>query len=497
MNDVKEKIILESDNELLSRAFSWAVEKTKQFVMTGKSGIVDIHEARPLGDVEKGETTFIPSYWAGYYNRSAFYARDFAHQSAGAHFVGLDEENFSMFRVFADNATQERQWYTLWAFNFDSSPHTIDYRGDDDFVREVPAQFELVEKAYRQYLWTGDHRYIHSPEMFKFFEKTMTEFIERHDENENGVAEGTGTGGIFSGVSTYNERGGEHPIESGDSVGSQYQATLAYAGILEARGDIDGAAEWTEKAFALKSYFNNDWSVQNKDPNGEYARGIAADGTKYGGFGKENSWFMPMKLITEPGDRNDNYLDFISLNLGDGIGSTPEAPGNIEAYTYIPETYFPYNRTEEAWKWMKYIIGVKDKPHENTIQGTNGDYPEISFTFISHTVEGMMGVSPNAPLKTVSTISRLPSEIGWAALRNVKMGDFIFDLRHDGTARSTLKNNSSQELRWEVQFYGEYGGVAVNEISAPAMQKKLNGLEVSYYYVSVLPGEEVAVVPIP
>ncbi len=55
---------------------------------------------------------------------------------------------------------------------------------------------------------------------------------------------------------------------------------------------------------------------------------------------KENSWFMPMKLITEPGERNDKYLDFISEQLGNGIGdkNAPNAPKNIEAYTYIPDT---------------------------------------------------------------------------------------------------------------------------------------------------------------
>ena len=100
---------------------------------------------------------------------------------------------------------------------------------------------------------------------------------------------------------------------------------------------------------------------------------------------KENSWFMPMKLITEPGERNDKYLDFISEPLGNGIGdkNAPNAPKNIEAYTYIPDTYFPYDRNQEAWKWMRYIVGIKDNPHERPVQGTNGDYPEISFTFVA------------------------------------------------------------------------------------------------------------------
>ena len=43
---------------------------------------------------------------------------------------------------------------------------------------------------------------------------------------------------------------------------------------------------------------------------------------------------------------------------------------------------------------MQYILSVKDLPHENAAQGINGDYPEISFTFLRHVVEGLMGVTP-------------------------------------------------------------------------------------------------------
>ncbi|WP_322413246.1 hypothetical protein, partial [Clostridium perfringens] len=151
------------------------------------------------------------------------------------------------------------------------------------------------------------------------------------DQNTNGIAEGYG--GIFQGSCTYNERG-KFPIEAADAIGSQYQATLAYAGMLSERGEDKEAKEWYDKAEALKKYFNEDWSVIDPNsPNENYATVLQKDGKKLNDFGKENSWFIPMKLLSEPGERNDKYLDFISEKLGDGIGSTENSPLNIEAYT--------------------------------------------------------------------------------------------------------------------------------------------------------------------
>lgn len=478
-----------SSNKLLEESFNWSLEKTRQFVMTGKSGVVNKDENRPNGD-GTGIKEYIPSYWAGYYDRTAFYGRDFVHQATGAQISGLDIENFSMFKTFAINATESRKWYTLWALNFDGSPHTIDYKDDNNFVREVPAQFELVEKAYEQYLWTGDERYINDEDLWSFYTKVMTDYVALHDDkNPNGIAEGKG--GIFQGSATYNERG-EYPIEAGDAIGSQYQATLAYAGMLEAKGEKEEAKVWYDKAAELKRYFNEEWSViDTNNPNENYARILDKNGQKKNDFGKENSWFIPMKMLTEPGERNDNYLDYISEKLGDGIGTAPEAPNNIEAYTYIPETYFPYNRNEEAWKWMKYIMSKKDLPHERPSQGTNGDYPEISYTFVSQTVEGLMGVEPNAGNHSVVTASHLVDEVDWLEVEHIEMGDHIISLRHDDLTKSKLTNTSTEDLTWEARFYGDYKYINIDGAQVKAEQKEVNGELVSYVSVVVKENETV------
>lgn len=485
----EKKISLESSNTYLMDTFNWAAYKQRQFVMTGKNGLVNKDENNPQGS---GTADYLPSYWAGYYDRTAFYSRDFVHQASGGQIAGLTEENYSMFKIFAENSTKSRKWYTPWAFNFDGTPHTIDYKNDTNFVREVPAQFELVEKAYNQYLWSGDKRYINNPDMFYFYTKVMTDYIGLHDDqNPNGIAEGYG--GIFQGSCTYNERG-EHPIEAADAIGSQYQATLAYAGILEARGDLEGAKEWNQKAQELKDYFNQEWSVNPDDPEGNYARILTKEGDRKYDFGKENSWFIPLKMVSEPGERNDKYIDYILENLGEGIGSTSEAPGNLEAYTYIPDMLFLYNRNEDAWKWMKYITSIKDLPHERPSQGTNGDYPEISFTFVSHTIEGMMGVKPNAGIGYVATTPRLPEEVKDVTANYISIGDYEVNLTHNGNQASSLTNHSEKDLTWEAGFYGDHDYIKAGNKLTRTKKKEINGEAVSYITITVKASDTVEAV---
>lgn len=472
---------LTSDNSKLTEAFSWALEKAGQFVMTGKTG--------PINDGRLPDRPYIPSYWAGYHNRSAFYIRDYVHQAPGAQLAGPGEENYRMLRAFARSATPQRKWYALWALNFDGSPYDIDYKNDRRFVREVPAQFELVETAYRLYQWSGDRRYL-DPEIFDFCTRVMTDFVALHDSNGNGVPEGTG-GGIFDGICTYNERPGQRLLEAGDAIGAQYQAMLAYAGLCRARGDEEFSRLWERKAAALKDYFNDDWSVLPEDPQGPYSRALSMDGTtKYNDFGQETSWFMPLKQITRPGKRNDAYLDLIQEKLGTGIGS-PEAPTNIESYTYIPELFFLYDRNAEAWKWMQYILSVKDLPHENAAQGINGDYPEISFTLLRHVAEGLMGITPDVPGRTVTTLSRLPADIGCVTLHRQEIGPNRITLTHMGRRASVLENLSGGTLQWTACFPGEHRTILVDGKPLPAHIRQKCGIPFSEVTVPVEMGRRI------
>ena len=483
--EAEKKVVVHSSNKYLEDTFNWAAQKQRQFVMSGKTGPINVWNNNYEG-AEQAE--YIPSYWAGYYDRTAFYTRDFVHQATGGQIAGLEDENFNMFKAFAKECTEERKWYTVWALNFDGSVYELDYNDANSFVREVPAQFELVEKAYKQYLWSGDKRYIEDETLWNFYTNVMTKYADSHDANGNGVVQEVGTG-IFDGSCTYNERG-RQVIEAGDAIGSQYQATLAYAAMLKTRGETEASEEWYQKAADLKKYFNEEWSISD-DMESEYVCAWGPNGEKYSDFSKETSWFMPLKMITEPGEKNDAYIDFILENLGEGIGTTPTAPANLEAYTYIPDMLFLYNRNDEAWKWMKYITSIKDEPHERPIQGTNGDYPEISFTFVSHTIEGMMGVEPDAGADFIATVPRLPEEVPDVTADHIDVGNSELSLTHNGNNSSALTNVSGDGLTWEARFYGEHPYIKVNDKYEKAQQKEINGEVVSYVTTEVESGETV------
>jgi hypothetical protein len=469
-----DRLALETSNPKLERAFAWAIDKALSYVQTGKTGVVDGHERDRAG---KGSVKYIPSYWAGYTWRTAFYSRDFCHQAAGAHLLGLQEENLSMLRAFAASATPDRKWYPLWALNFDGSPFKLDYAGDHSFVREVPAVFELVEQCHRQYLWTGNPAYVRDTNLFTFRTKAVTEFIELHDTRiPNGVAEGDGSGDIFRGSATYNEI--RSPlVEAGDGIACQYQALIAHARLLAARGEREQARTFQTRADRLKTYFNTQWGIKaGAEP---YVRGYNVRGEVLTDFGLENSWFMPMKFITEPSPKTDAYLGFIAR----AVDSPKQRPSNLEAISYLPGVFFPYNRAEEGWKWLEYIIDQ-----------SNREYPEISYTLIGHVVEGLLGLEPNAPGNSFTTVPRLPRAISHAAVRGIPLGGHRVSVSHEGNSKSSAANTSEAgPLKWRACFYGRHSTLAVNGKPAPAEPISIHGVPASSVLVELPPGKSVTV----
>lgn len=476
---------ISSSNENLVEVFNWAKDKARFYVQTGKQGPVDVWE--------KGEGTgnvdYIPSYWAGYPGRAAFYSRDFCHQIVGAHLLGLEEENFSMLKAFAASADEGKKWFPLWAINFDGSPFLLDYRGDDDFVREVPATFELVEKAYELYLWTGDDRYIQDATTWNYYTKAVTDFVVLHDTQlPNGIAEGTGKG-IFDGAASYNEQR-DHPlIESGDGIASQYRAFDAYAKMAALRGEEEVAKQFAEKANAIYTYFNQEWGIAGTET---FNRGYLANGEAVEGWGKENSWFMPMKGITEGGSkRTAAYLDFIHERLE----SKADIPDNIEAISYIPETFFLHHQNENGWKWMKHIMDNLKQDHAHQVAtGRNGDYPEVSYVLIRNIVQDLLGLVPNAKENSVATLSHLPIAVEDLKVDQIKIGKSLLSIAHEKANKTRLHyQQGARALSWRAGFPGTYDYLFVNGSKKPCAVAKDFGQVYSFIEVTLDIGEEVLV----
>lgn len=400
-----------------------------------------------------------------------------------------------MFYTFVSHASDETGWFAPWAFNFDNTVYYMDTPNYKKFVREITSQFELVEKAYQLYLWSGDKRYIENDVNFNFIEKIMTVFIDDLDgvvlKEKNGIPEGKGD--IWKGSSTYNERG-FHAVEAGDSIAAMYKAIIAYSNILEIRGNLKEAKIQLKRAENLKAYFNIEWSVL--DGSDMYAYAIDNKGRKHYEWYKKGSeihggaslLFIPMKELTYCGARNNKLLDYIFEKEFDE--STRE--DNIESLTYLPDVFFPYQQNDRAWFWMKHIISKKDLPHEREIQGTNGDYPEISFTFISQVVEGILGIKVNADKQFISTCPHFPNDIDDVQLSDLKFGENAVDIILEKN-KADLNNKSNHSVHYKCRFADDKDYFYVNGEKVKAEKEIENGVNLSYVDVEVQPNSKVTI----
>lgn len=472
--------VISSSDPAVVEMFDWARSKANSWVLQpGTAGPVDVDEGRPSGT---GTNTYQPSYWAGYAHRTGYYARDMAHQFAGAQILGLNDENLSMMHAFAASATPEQKYYPVWAINFDNDTYLrIDYDNPNSFVREVPATFELVEKAEQAYRWSGDSRYVRDPVLWEFYRRATQEFVALHDGTKpNGVAEGTGKG-IFAGAASYNETSDEPLAEAGDAIASQYAAYRAMASLARGRGDAAVAAKFDQAAADLKTYFNSTWSGSGS--GAAMVRGYTIGGAAVTGWGKENSWFMPMKQLLDPGPRRQAYLDYVDSQAR-GAGR----PANIEAVTYLPDTFFANDRPDTAWYWMNYVYQARDTRHVVSRQGPDGDYPEVSFTLLSQVVEGLLGVVPDAPQHRLATRSRLPSGMQWLQVTDIAVGAGKFTVRHDGWRSAVTNQGGDGTYVWEARFTGSHPSLNVDGVPRPAQTRTENGVTYSCTTVTLPPG---------
>ena len=408
-------------------------------------------------------------YQAALQDRGGYCQRDYVHQIDGAALLGLHRENLAMLRCFATNQTKARGWFSLWEINYDGTPMACDYRDDGNFWRNTAGMFDLLHGACRMHRWTGDPALVQDEFLLGFYARTVNEFVAEHDPNGNGIAEGKSSHGW--GVScTYNEIPGTVLAEAADSLGTQHRAFEAYAHFLRAKGDGSGAQAWAGKAGRLKRVFNDTWYDAAA---GRYLAGFDHPGYRpVNAFGYETSWFIPYTGLCEPGPRAAAYLDFIH----DSFQARPSR--NIEAWTYLPDVFYAWNQNERGWRYFKRVLDSRSS------------YPEVSFTVISHIATRIMGIEPDAPSRSVSTLGRLPAEADWAELDHVPVGSNDILVRHgDNNRTTTLMNNAGPDLAWEALFPGKHPVVHVDGSPEGAAAKVLNGAAFSSVTIQVKTGQ--------
>ncbi|WP_394201033.1 NPCBM/NEW2 domain-containing protein [Shewanella waksmanii] len=289
-------------------------------------------------------------------------------------------------------------------------------------------------------------------------------------------------------------------VEAGDTLGVQYQATLAFEKMLSAKAALTepGATQdalqaeaerYQQQAAALLQDFRQRWYDDSKQT---YARAFDGYGNAIFGWGHENSFFMPMKELLQPGTKADAYLQFIhdnSENL------------NEEAKTYLAEAFFNYGQNDRGWYWMQ--TGLERFYSNRTDEQMIKTYPEIAFTNVSNLITHMMGYQPKVHLGRIDTLSRLPESMEFVQVEQLPYGQQAMDindytrtidnhisLKHQGEHSSTLSiSNSNQPLLWRAQFNGAHPTLYIDGQAVPANTHTINGVEISYVELTVFSGQ--------
>ncbi|MEU8516551.1 hypothetical protein AB0C76_33950 [Kitasatospora sp. NPDC048722] len=475
-------LIDSSDPEVVA-LFDWAKTKANSWVQqAGAPGVLDLDENHPDGT---GTAAYDTTYWAGYPFRSDFYSRDFAHQLVGAHLLGLDAQNKTMLRAFAASATDANGLDPVWSVNFDAkTPGSIDYRSPSSFVRELPAPFELVEKTGEAYRWTGDRDYVDDPVLTRYIRTTLGPYITRHPgpvDNGGVPIPQAASRNIFAGTASYAENATATYAEAGDALAAQYQACLAASTLADARGDHAAATAHRQAAETLRRYANSTWTVDPQHP-GAVVHGYDTSGRPLTDWGYEASILMPAKRLLDAGPRRDAFLADL-----DAQDSGPQRSDNLEAYTYLPDAFFAAGDGDRAWKWMRTIYEATPQVHTSGHM-LNGDYPEVPFTLLSQTVQGLLGLTPDAS-DSVETTSHLPASMTWLQVADIPVGETRITLRQDGHSATTLTNTGSSPLTWTPRFPGTHPTITVNGTPHPARTTTVDGTAYTTTTLRTAPGE--------
>ena len=452
------RLTFRSSDELLNKAFEWAKGRALAYVFTGD----------PVGDW----------YEAALPKREAFCMRDVSHQAAGANALGLQAFNKNMFRRFAENISEAKDWCTYWEINRTNKPASVDYRNDKEFWYNLPSNFDVLDAIWRQFLWTGDRAYLDDPVFLNFFEKSLKEYVERWDLAPEKIMARKAIMNLAvplnpkdsfhtsRGLPSYNED--EPGLNVGaDLSAAQYAAYLAYANVRKMRGEKDEADLFFKKAVLLKDFFHKTWWNTYK---GRYNVFHYPDGRFGTGIGQE---FLLYWGVTENGKPTRQAIESM-LNLKDI---------NIEMRSYYPEIFYRYGEDAAAYRTVLYLCDETTKRRE---------YPEVSYAVIGAIAMGLMGIEPDARDGLVRTLARLSREMGekgWAEIGEVPVLSTIISVKHTGLKTTEFKNTGVNPVTWRACFQGKHEKIVLSGREMKAEHKTgIDGREISFVTVIVKPG---------
>lgn len=434
-----------SDNRVVE-GFQWAKAQALAYVFTGD----------PVGDW----------YEASLPARAAFCMRDVAHQSTGAHILGLAGHTRNMLGKFAEHISPQRDWCTYWEINRHNQPAPVDYRNDQDFWYNLPANFDLLDCCYRQYLWSGDQTYLEHPVFRNFYDKTVNEYVQTWDKDGDGIPEHYPHYGS-RGIATYNEQVA-HPLVGGDLIATQCAAYEAYAKLLEWAGTDQASAAWRQRAHQLRRTYDDAWWNAQAQCFASYR---LQDGSfAFGTTGVTNYFPLYFGLV----DDEAKACAALEREIDQ------RAQRNVEERSYLPELFYAYGRDELAYGELIEQMGPTY---------ARRDYPEVSYAVLGTLAVGTMGIAPDASTQTVTTRSHLTPATAWVEMAHVPLFANQLRVKHLGTNVTEFTNEVGAPLFWRATFPGHFATLLIDGVAQPAQQgANLHGQPESWVMIPVAEG---------
>jgi len=406
-----------------------------------------------------------PWYEAALPGRDAFCMRDVAHQSTGAHLLGLQKHNKNMLRQFAEHISGSRDWCSFWEITKEGLPASVDYTNDRDFWYNLPANFDVIDCCLRQYQWTGDKDYIEAPELMNFYHHTVSDYVDRWDKDRDGLPEHYTFYGR-RGIASYMEDG-MHPLVAGDLVAALYAGYRAYAEIQRLRGYAGYHQTYSDKADALQAMYREQWWNEQA-------------GRFYGAMLQDRSFYTPYYASAQ-------YLPIYFRLIDDAekldkalIDVVKHGGNNVEERSYLPEIYYQHGLHDFAYSLLLELSHPKMPRRE---------YPEVSYSIITALITGLMGIAPSAADRVLVTQPRL-SPVTWAAAKHIPVWSNEVHVSHYGNQETVLELGSGPAFVWEPQFAGVWSMISINGTPIEAQINHVKGIgPVSWIRTDVVPGE--------
>lgn len=442
-------VSLDTSDKLLRQGFAWAKTQALAYVFSASA------TGDPVGDW----------YEAALPGREAFCMRDVSHQSTGAQVLGLAGYTYNMLYKFAVYISAARDWCSYWEIDRRDEPAPIDYTSDSDFWYNLPANFDVLHCCWRQYLWTGDRRYLDHPVFRNFYARTVVDYVQLWDKDGDGIPEHYPAYGR-RGIASYNEDVAR-PYNAGDLIATQAAAYDAYAAMLESGNGADASAAgaWRAKAQVLRATYDTEWWCAEKARFAGLRRHNLSYECSYCGIAN----FFPLSLnLVEDKEKAE-------LALAEVIRRRRQHC--IEERSYLPELFYAYG----------HPLVARDELMEQLEPGyARREYPEVSYAAVGSIVAGMLGITPDARTQSVSTCSRLTDDVAWVEITSLPCLANVIDVRHDGQERTVFTNRSGPALHWLAAFPGHHEQLLLDGIPhRPHLVTDANGRPQSMLKVDV------------